>query len=57
MSGHYICDRCGYDGLCADYCVTRRPVKDRWQGHYTKEEMEELRRASQLPSQDRVTAK
>jgi hypothetical protein len=39
MSGHFICDRCGYDGQHADYCVYLRPVKDQWKGHLTEAEM------------------
>jgi hypothetical protein len=42
MSGHWICDQCGYDGGHADYCVCLRPEKDKWKGHRTKEEMKAL---------------
>lgn len=54
MSGHYICDRCGYEGgYHADYCVYLRPMNERWKGNRTKAEMEELKaacEASALPS-------
>lgn len=43
MSGHWICDRCGYDGEHADYCVHLRPTKDQWKGHRTAEEMQALK--------------
>lgn len=43
MSGHWICDRCGYDGEHADWCVCLRPASERWKGHRTREEMEKLK--------------
>jgi hypothetical protein len=56
MSGHWICDRCGYDGEHADYCVCLRPAKDQWKGHRTAEEMlalKEVDNPSTLPSTPR----
>lgn len=44
MTGHWICDRCGYDGEHAEWCVYLRPVNEQWMGHRTREEMEEMRR-------------
>lgn len=44
MSGHYICDSCGYDGDHADYCRHLRPVDERWKGNRTCQEMDELRK-------------
>jgi hypothetical protein len=37
MSGHFICDRCGYDGGHADWCVYLRPPSEQWKGHQTEE--------------------
>jgi len=40
MSGHYICEDCGYDGGDhANYCRTNRPVDERWKGNFTRKEL------------------
>jgi len=51
MTGHWICDRCGYDGEHADYCVYLRPMSEQWKGHRTTKEMDELKN-KQLPHFD-----
>jgi hypothetical protein len=34
MSGHFICNACGYDGgEHADYCKYLRPTDERWKGN------------------------
>lgn len=43
MSGHFICEYCGYDGGHAAHCRQLRPASERWRGNRTKEEMEQLR--------------
>lgn len=43
MSGHWICEACGYDGEHAEYCRCLRPPEEQWRGHRTPKEMEELR--------------
>ncbi len=43
MSGHWICDRCGYDGEHAEWCVYLRPSNEQWKGHRTKDEMKKLK--------------
>ena len=42
MTGHWICDSCGYDGEHADYCKYLRPPKEQWKGNRSHKEMEEL---------------
>ena len=44
MPGHWICDRCGYDGDHAEWCAYNRPADEQWKGHMTKEEVAELKR-------------
>lgn len=39
MSGHWICDACGYDGQHADYCKYLRPIGEQWRGHRSKDEI------------------
>jgi len=43
MTGHWICEDCGYDGEHAEWCKCLRPAKDQWKGHRTLEEMEALK--------------
>jgi hypothetical protein len=43
MSGHWICEDCGYDGEHAEWCRCLRPVDDQWKGHMTAEEVRELK--------------
>ena len=44
MTGHAICDMCGYDGgEHASYCCYLRPASERWKGNRTKKEMDEAR--------------
>jgi hypothetical protein len=42
MSGHYICDACGYDAGHASYCKYLRPMNEQWMGNRTQKEVEEL---------------
>lgn len=46
MSGHWICERCGYDGAHASWCVCLRPSSEQWKGHRTPREMEEFNDAA-----------
>lgn len=39
MSGHWICEGCGYDGHHAEWCVCLRPVSERWKGHLKESEL------------------
>jgi hypothetical protein len=49
MSGHFICESCGYDGGDhAKWCREMRLADERWKGNKTRKEVE-AEAASSLP--------
>jgi hypothetical protein len=47
MSGHFICDSCGYDGGHAAHCKYLRPAKDQWKGDLRRGEESKEGRAQE----------